>query len=80
MYCRGLKVRIVSLIIYLIMVIGLVLSVPVTGVNAEPVKEVDITEFNGFTGKITGTAGAAGSESWAVGAYEIKVQLPEDYN
>ncbi|MCR5543505.1 MAG: glycoside hydrolase family 9 protein [Eubacterium sp.] len=80
MYCRGIKSKVISLIVSLIMVISLVSVMPAMKVKAaDPVNEIDITEFNGFPKEITGTSGAEGP-SWAIGAYEIKIQLPEEYN
>ena len=79
MYRRGLKERIISLIISMIMVISLVSVVPAKSVNAEQPNVVDITEFNELEGKFEGVTGAEGT-AWHAGMHEVKIRLPEEYN
>ena len=79
MCCRGIKRRITSLIISLIMVISLVSVMPSVDVKADSVSEVDITELNGLAGEFTSKAGPKGT-GYEAGMVQIKLQLPEEYN
>ena len=79
MYCRGIKRRIISLVISLIMVISLVSVMPKIDVKAEGVTEVDLTELNGLSGEHVSHSGAKGT-AYEAGMVQIKLQLPEEYN